>query len=78
MQIQSRTTTIDGLTTHYLEAGHGDTVVLLHGGELNGCLTDLAVGASHQHHIRRPDRPGLPQSLIGRDERHTDRACLDQ
>jgi pimeloyl-ACP methyl ester carboxylesterase len=32
-QIHSRTTTIDGLTTYYLEAGRGDPVVLLHGGE---------------------------------------------
>ena len=31
MEIHSRTTVIDGLATHYLEAGHGDPVILLHG-----------------------------------------------
>ena len=33
MQIHGRTVLIDGLSTSYLEAGHGDPVVLLHGGE---------------------------------------------
>lgn len=33
MSYQRRTITVDGLTTGYLEAGSGDPVVLLHGGE---------------------------------------------
>jgi 2-hydroxymuconate-semialdehyde hydrolase len=33
MQIHSRAIVIDGLATSYLEAGHGDPVILLHGGE---------------------------------------------
>src|SRR5271154_3516867 len=33
MEIHSRTAVIDGLSTSYLEAGHGDPGVLLHGGE---------------------------------------------
>src|ERR1700722_701358 len=33
MEIHSRTAVIDGLSTSYLEAGHGDPVILLHGGE---------------------------------------------
>jgi 2-hydroxymuconate-semialdehyde hydrolase len=33
MDVQHRTTVIDGLSTSYLEAGHGDPVILLHGGE---------------------------------------------
>lgn len=33
MEIAHRTVAVDGLTTGYLEAGHGDPVVLLHGGE---------------------------------------------
>jgi 2-hydroxymuconate-semialdehyde hydrolase len=41
MQIHSRTATIDGLVTHYLEAGHGDPVVLLHGGEF-GVSAEIA------------------------------------
>ena len=33
MSLQRRTISVDGLTTHYLEAGSGEPVVLLHGGE---------------------------------------------
>ena len=33
MSLQHRTISVDGLTTHYLEAGSGEPVVLLHGGE---------------------------------------------
>lgn len=33
MSLQHRTISVDGLTTHYLEAGLGEPVVLLHGGE---------------------------------------------
>ena len=28
---------VDGIRTHYLEAGGGDPVVLLHSGEFGGC-----------------------------------------
>jgi pimeloyl-ACP methyl ester carboxylesterase len=33
VSIQHRTIVVDGLATHFLEAGEGDPVVLLHGGE---------------------------------------------
>jgi len=33
VSIQHRTIVVDGLSTHFLEAGEGDPVVLLHGGE---------------------------------------------
>ncbi|EUA30467.1 hypothetical protein I553_4724 [Mycobacterium xenopi 4042] len=33
MQFERRTMLVDGLVTSYLEAGRGDPVVLLHGGE---------------------------------------------
>ena len=33
MEIQRRTAVVDGLVTGYLEAGSGDPVILLHGGE---------------------------------------------
>lgn len=35
--IQSRYVDVDGIRTHYLEAGSGPTVVLLHSGEFGGC-----------------------------------------
>jgi pimeloyl-ACP methyl ester carboxylesterase len=37
---QRKSILVDGLTTGYLEAGHGDAVVLLHGGEF-GASADL-------------------------------------
>jgi len=38
---ESRTVTIDGVRTHYLEAGSGDPVVLIHGGEF-GASAEIA------------------------------------
>ena len=35
--IRSRYVDVDGIRTHYLEAGDGPTVVLLHSGEFGGC-----------------------------------------
>lgn len=35
--IRSRFVDVDGVRTHYLEAGDGPTVVLLHSGEFGGC-----------------------------------------
>jgi pimeloyl-ACP methyl ester carboxylesterase len=37
LQVQSRYIAVDGVRTHYLEAGEGRTVVLLHSGEFGGC-----------------------------------------
>lgn len=34
---KSRFINVDGIRTHYLEAGEGDPVVLLHSGEFGGC-----------------------------------------
>lgn len=36
-EITSNTIDVDGIRTHYLEAGEGPTVVLLHSGEYGGC-----------------------------------------
>lgn len=36
-EIRSRFVDVDGIRTHYLEAGEGPTVVLLHSGEFGGC-----------------------------------------
>jgi pimeloyl-ACP methyl ester carboxylesterase len=35
--VRSRFVVVDGIRTHYLEAGEGSTVVLLHAGEFGGC-----------------------------------------
>lgn len=35
--MKSRFISVDGVRTHYLEAGEGPTLVLLHGGEFGGC-----------------------------------------
>jgi pimeloyl-ACP methyl ester carboxylesterase len=37
MQAESRYIDVDGIRTHYLEAGAGPTVVLLHSGEFGAC-----------------------------------------
>ena len=38
--IRSRFVDVDGIRTHYLEAGEGPTVVLLHSGEFGGSRRD--------------------------------------
>jgi 2-hydroxymuconate-semialdehyde hydrolase len=66
MQIHSRTIAIDGLATHYLEAGDGDPVILLHGGEF-GVSAEIAweatipVLAAH-YRVLAPDMLGFGQS----------------
>jgi pimeloyl-ACP methyl ester carboxylesterase len=37
MQVRKRFIEVDGIRTHYLEAGEGRPVVLLHSGEFGGC-----------------------------------------
>ncbi|OBK19100.1 alpha/beta fold hydrolase [Mycobacterium asiaticum] len=66
MEIQLRTTEVDGLTTSYLEAGEGDPVVLLHGGEFGASAelgwerTILALAARYR--VLAPDQLGFGQS----------------
>jgi 2-hydroxymuconate-semialdehyde hydrolase len=66
VQIRRRTATIDGLLTSYLEAGQGDPVVLLHGGEF-GANAELGwehtIGALAEHHrVLAPDLLGFGES----------------
>lgn len=61
-----RTVEIDGLVTGYLEAGHGDPVVLLHGGEF-GASAELGwehnIGALAEHYrVLAPDQLGFGRS----------------
>jgi pimeloyl-ACP methyl ester carboxylesterase len=63
---QRRTVLVDGLATGYLEAGQGDPVVLLHGGEFGVCA-DLAwerniVALAERYRVLALDMLGFGQS----------------
>jgi 2-hydroxymuconate-semialdehyde hydrolase len=65
-EVQRKTILVDGLTTGYLEAGQGDPVVLLHGGEFGvtaelGWENNIAALAVH-HRVLAPDMLGFGQS----------------
>jgi pimeloyl-ACP methyl ester carboxylesterase len=50
--IRSRYINVDGIRTHYLEAGEGPTVVFLHSGECGGCAErswDFTLAAFAKH-----------------------------
>ncbi|MCV7377693.1 alpha/beta hydrolase [Mycobacterium alsense] len=66
MGVRRKTVLVDGLTTSYLEAGEGDPVVLLHGGEFGGSAElgwerNIAALAAH-HWVLAPDQLGFGQS----------------
>jgi 2-hydroxymuconate-semialdehyde hydrolase len=66
MRIHSRTIAVDGLGTHYLEAGDGDPVILLHGGEF-GVSAEIGWEATipalaERHRVLAPDMLGFGQS----------------
>ena len=63
---ERKTVLVDGLTTGYLEAGQGDPVVLLHGGEFGvnadlGWENNIAALAQH-YHVLALDMLGFGQS----------------
>lgn len=66
MQIRRKTISVDGLVTSYLEAGDGDPVVLLHGGEFGagaelGWERNIAALAA-RYRVLAPDQLGFGQS----------------
>lgn len=66
MEFERKSAVVDGLVTGYLEAGDGDPVVLLHGGEF-GASADLGwertVSALAEHYrVLAPDMLGYGQS----------------
>ena len=66
VEFQRRTVLVDGLVTGYLEAGVGDPVVLLHGGEF-GASAELGwehtIGAlATRHRVLAPDMLGYGDS----------------
>jgi 2-hydroxymuconate-semialdehyde hydrolase len=61
-----KTTTVDGLVTSYLEAGEGDPVVLLHGGEF-GAGAELGwerniAALAERYRVLAPDQLGFGHS----------------
>jgi 2-hydroxymuconate-semialdehyde hydrolase len=66
VQIESKTIVIDGLLTGYLEAGDGDPVVLLHGGEF-GASAEIGwertiPALADRYRVLAPDMLGFGQS----------------
>src|ERR1700736_3472183 len=66
MEIQRGTVVVDGLFTSYLEAGHGDPVVLLHGGEFGIsaeiCWEATIPALAEGYRVLAPDMLGFGQS----------------
>jgi pimeloyl-ACP methyl ester carboxylesterase len=62
-QIAGKYVTVDGIRTHYLEAGSGPTVVLLHSGEFGGAAEiswEFTIPALAPHfHVVAPDWLGF-------------------
>ncbi len=63
---ERKTVLVDGLVTGYLEAGQGDPVVLLHGGEF-GVTAEIAwerniAALAQQHRVLAPDMLGFGDS----------------
>jgi 2-hydroxymuconate-semialdehyde hydrolase len=89
VQVQRKTIEVDGLVTSYLEAGQGDPVVLLHGGEFGasaeiGWEHNITALAAH-HRVLAPDMLGFGQSAKvidfndgrGMRIRHVARFCAE-
>jgi 2-hydroxymuconate-semialdehyde hydrolase len=89
VQVQRKTIEVDGLATSYLEAGQGDPVVLLHGGEY-GATAELGwerniVALAARHRVLAPDMLGFGNSAKvidfndgrGMRIRHVARLCAE-
>jgi len=66
MQIHRKTVLVDGLVTAYLEAGEGDPLVMLHGGEF-GASAELGwerniAALAERHRVLAPDQLGFGKS----------------
>src|SRR5215470_9677183 len=64
--IQSKFIDVEGMRTHYLEAGSGFPLVLLHSGEFGGCAElswEFTLPALAEHfHVIAPDWLGFGES----------------
>src|SRR5882762_4939631 len=67
--IVSRTTEIDGVQLHYLNAGHGPTVILLHGfAETSRMWKPIIPLLAEKFTVIAPDLPGIGDSSIPKDK----------
>ncbi len=65
--VASRTAQVDGLKIHYLMAGHGPTVILLHGyAETSRMWKPLIPRLADKFTVIAPDLPGIGDSEIPR------------
>ena len=63
--IASRTASVDGAKLHYLTAGHGPTVILIHGyAETSGMWRPLIPRLAEKFTVIAPDLPGIGDSDI--------------
>jgi pimeloyl-ACP methyl ester carboxylesterase len=66
--IESRTAEVDGLTLHYLKAGHGDALILLHGyAETSRMWRPVIPVFAEKFTVIAPDLPGIGDSGIPKD-----------
>jgi len=66
--ILSRTADVDGLSLHYLTAGHGPAVVLLHGyAETSLMWKPIMPALAERFTVIAPDLPGIGDSAIPKD-----------
>jgi len=66
--IDSRTAVVDGLKLHYLTAGHGPAVILLHGyAETSRMWRPLIPLLAERFTVIAPDLPGIGESAIPAD-----------
>ena len=63
MEIKTKFVSVDNIRTHYLEAGQGSPVVLLHSGEFGGCAEIswefVIPKLAERHHVIAPDWLGF-------------------
>ena len=66
--IASRTALVEGTRLHYLMAGHGPTVILLHGyAETSRMWKPLIPRLAERFTVIAPDLPGIGDSKIPKD-----------
>jgi pimeloyl-ACP methyl ester carboxylesterase len=66
--VASHSVTVDGVTFHYMSAGHGDAVILLHGYAEDSRMWKPLIPRLAEHFtVIAPDLPGIGESSIPTD-----------